>query len=250
MIADLQFFQEFISRIETIRNGGSAEPGWRVYANTGLRAYIDALRANFPSVLRLIGDPAFSQLAREYAMSMPTRDARLFLYGAELPTWLRQRYPDRHKIVLAATLDRYWTEIHSEVDAQPLTMPWIAAQGTHTIASLFLRTAPSTRWLACRDFPLWDWWQTLQPDPQMDLPPLGGANQCVLLTRPDDAIWAQALPYAGTVLLQACEDGLSLQQALLSASDSAPDTDLQQLLATLFDAGAFQHPNHYTPRAF
>jgi hypothetical protein len=69
----------------------------------------------------------------------------------------------------------------------------------------------------------------------------------VLLTRADDAVWAQALPPAGAALLQACDDGLPLQEAL-QATD-IPDTELQALLATLFDAGALQHPDQFTARA-
>jgi hypothetical protein len=243
-----RFFHQFIDTLEAMRDGGDAQPAWRVYANTGLLACVDALLANYPSVLRLLGEPACRQLAADYARAMPTRDARLFLYGADLPAWLRARDGADSTVALAATLDRYWTETHSEADAAPLTMNWIARQSPHALASLHLRPAPSTRWLAQEGVPLWDWWQGLR---QADGAPAphGTPDQAVLLTRPDDAVWAQALPLAGTILLQACADGLSLPQALQATGDGAPETDLQQLLTTLFDAGALQHPDQFTPRA-
>lgn len=245
-MSDARFFHRFIDTIEALRHGGDAAPAWRVYANTGLLACTDALRANYPSVLRLLGEPAFAQLAAGYVRARPARDARLFLYGTDLPAWLREREGADSTAALAATLDRYWTETHSEADAAPLAMDWIARQDAQTLAGLRLRPAPSTRWLAQAGLPLWDWWQALRR-PGDAATPSGATHQAVLLTRADDAVWAQALPQAGAVLLQGCDDGLPLQDAL-QATD-IPDTDLQALLATLFDAGALQHPDQFTARA-
>lgn len=241
-----RFHHRFIDTLETLRHGGEAAPAWRVYANTGLLACADALRANYPGVRRLLGEAAFESMAAGYARARPARDARLFLYGADLPAWLREQDGADSAAALAATLDRYWTETHSEADAAPLAMDWIARQSAPSLAGLRLRPAPSTRWLALAGVPLWDWWQALRhPDDATTTP--GGPHQAVLLTRADDAVWAQALPAAGAVLLQACEDGLPLQEALLATGE--PDTALQALLATLFDAGALQHPDQFTPRA-
>lgn len=245
---DMQFFHQFIEKLESVRHGGPATPAWRVYANTGLLACMDALKANYPSVQRLLGEAPFEHLAASYARATPARDARLFLYGGDLPAWLCAREGADSAAALVATLDRYWTETHSEADALPLTMDWIARQSARELATLRLRPAPSTRWLSRAGVPLWDKWHALR-HPHDAVAPRDRLHQAVLLSRPGDAVWTQALPLAGAVLLQACDDGLCLQQALLTAGASAPEIDLQQLLAMLFGAGALQHPDHFTPRA-
>lgn len=246
---DRQFHDQFMATLDAMRCGTVAEAAvWRVYANTGLLACIDALQANYPSVRRMLGDPAFGQLAAGYARECPAHDARLFLYGDGLPGWLRRRDGAVGPAALAATLDRYWTESHSEADAPPLSMDWIAQQIPQAFASLCLRPAPSTRWLALAGVPLWDWWHAWrQPDAPRRTS--GEADQAVLLTRPGDAVRAQAMPLGGAVLLQACEGGLTLPQALQAACGSAPEVEPQPLLATLFAAGAFQHPDQFTPRS-
>ncbi|MDM5179230.1 putative DNA-binding domain-containing protein [Massilia sp. DJPM01] len=247
-MSEIAYFHQFIEKLDSMRHGGGATPAWRVYANTGLLACIDALQANYPSVHRLLGEAPFEQLAASYVRAMPARDARLFLYGAGLPAWIRRRDGADSAVALVATLDRYWSETHSEADALPLTMDWIAQQSAQALAGMRLRPAPSTRWLGRAGVALWDQWQALRQAPDY-LGPRGQPNQAVLLSRPDDAVWAQALPLAGAVLLQACDDGLCLPQALLAAGASAPEIDLQQLLAMLFAAGALQHPDQFAPRA-
>lgn len=243
------FCASFMATLDAMRHGTvAAAPAWRVYANTGLLACIDALRANYPSVHRMLGDQAFGQLAGDYVRACPAHDARLFLYGGDLPAWLRRRDGAASPAALAATLDRYWTESHGEADAPPLSMDWIARQSPQAFASLCLRPAPSTRWLALADLALWDGWCAWrQPDaPQ---PPSNPADQAVLLTRPDDAVRTQAMPLGGAVFLQACEAGMTLPMALQAACDSTPQIEPQALLAALFAAGAFQHPDQFTPRS-
>ena len=117
-MSDAQFHDHFIATLDAMRQGAVAEAAaWRVYANTGLLACIDALRANYPGVQRVLGDQAFGQLAADYARACPAHDARLFLYGDDLPDWLRRRDGAASPAALAATLDRYWTEAHGAVDA-------------------------------------------------------------------------------------------------------------------------------------
>ncbi|MBU3740044.1 MAG: DUF2063 domain-containing protein, partial [Rhodoferax sp.] len=64
------------------------QPGLDVYRNTVAKASIDALAANFPVVLRLVGEPCFRDLAAAYLRARPPRDGRLLLYGQGLPDWV------------------------------------------------------------------------------------------------------------------------------------------------------------------
>jgi hypothetical protein len=247
-MTDSAFFQRFIAQIDALRQGGVApQPGWRVYANTGLLGCIDALQANYPSVYHLMGEQRFRAMAAHYVRASAAHDGRLFLYGQSLPAWLAEHDGADSASDVVAQLDRNWTEVHAEADAPLLDMAWLAQQSPATLAQLQLRPAPATRWQVHRGLPLWDWWQGLR-QPCDDAVLAGGGGHGVLWTRPGDAVLSQALPLPGAVLLDACDAGLTLPQALEAVTANLPDTDLQGLLADVFAAGAFQHPDQFTPK--
>lgn len=234
------FYRDFITQLDAIRSGAGSPtaPAWRIYANTGLRARLEALTANFPGLARLMGASRFADMAAHYVRAAPARDARLFLYGATLPAWLEAEAGERAEIV-AATLDRCWTETHAEADAPLLETAWIARQSTDTFERLCLQPAPATRWVGDATAPVWDRWQG---ERSAQLPLQRAAGQAILLTRPGDSVLVQQLSLAGASLLQACEAGLALPAALACAAASDPEADLQALLGMLFGAGAFQQP--------
>lgn len=244
-----RFHRRLLAQVDAMRDGEGVapSPAWQIYANTGMLACIDALAANYPSLVNLMGASQFADIAARFVRATPPDDARLFLYGATLPAWLHVDAGGPRAAIAAATLDRAWTEVHAEADAPMLDMAWIGQQGAGTFDVLCLQPAPATRWLADASTPLWDWWQALRA-PAPALQPGGG--QAVLLTRPADTVLVQQLPLAGAALLQACETGLSLPVALSRAAACDPTADLQALLGILFGAGAFQRPGQTTARAF
>ena len=73
--------------------GGFAVPAFAVYANTGLRACIDALLAAYPSVVHTLGEAAFQPLAAQFARACPPKDPRMFLYGKGFADHLRAVAP-------------------------------------------------------------------------------------------------------------------------------------------------------------
>jgi hypothetical protein len=61
----------------------------------------------------------------------------------------------------------------------------------------------------------------------------------VLLTRPAESVLATGLDRGGAAFLDACACGASIERAVGSALDAAPDTDIAALIAQLLQAGAF-----------
>jgi len=97
----------------------------RVYRNGFLKACIDALRANYPSVERLIGETRFPALARPFVEAHPPRLASLVEYGADFPQHIRAMR-DLHGLdwlASFAALDRAWTEVcfapDDDIEATP-----------------------------------------------------------------------------------------------------------------------------------
>lgn len=103
--------------------GGNADPArLRVYRNGFLKACIEALRAGYPSVERLVGEERFPALARSYVEAHPPRVAGLVEYGEDFPQFVEDAR-DIHRLdYLAsfATLDRAWSEVWFAEDPEPL----------------------------------------------------------------------------------------------------------------------------------
>ena len=91
----------------------------RVYRNGFLRSCVEALRAGYPSVDRLVGEKRFPALARPYVEAHPPRVASLVEYGEDFPRFVEDAR-DTHRLdYLAsfATLDRAWSEVWFAEDA-------------------------------------------------------------------------------------------------------------------------------------
>lgn len=242
------FHSCWLAAIEAWRSGELPEealpeafdPGFAVYANTGLQASIAALEANFPSVAHWLGEPWFRPLAAHFARLHPPSDARLILYGETFADFLRECEPDSDWPYLQhlARLDRMWTQAHVAADAVPLDFARWAAQDPGRLAAARLQLAPATQWHGDSTLPVWDLWSTARAaDIERSAVPWRG--QAVLITRPDDEVLCCEVDAAGCAFLQACAQGLPLADAAEVALQAAPEADLQVLLSTLFAQGAF-----------
>lgn len=100
---------------------GNADPArLRVYRNGFLKACIEALRANYPSVERVVGEERFPALARPYVDAHPPRTANLAEYGERFPKFVEDA-SDTHRLAYLAAfarLDRAWSEVFFAEDAQ------------------------------------------------------------------------------------------------------------------------------------
>lgn len=242
------FHSRWLAAIEAWRLGELPEealpeafdPGFAVYANTGLQASIAALEANFPSVARWLGEPWFRPLAGRFARLRPPTDARLMLYGETFVDFLRECELDSDWPYLQhlARVDRLWTQAHAAADAVPLNAARWVAQDPGTLAAARLHLAPSTHWHGDPALPLWDLWSTARAFDSARLA-VPWRGQAVLITRPDDEVLCCEVDAAGCAFLQACAQGLPLADAAEAALRAAPEADLQVLLSTLFAQGAF-----------
>ena len=90
----------------------------RVYRNGFLKACIDALRANYPSVEQVTGEERFAVLARPYVEANPPGTAGLVEYGEGFPQHVRATRNAHGLDWLAsfAALDRAWTEVYFAED--------------------------------------------------------------------------------------------------------------------------------------
>jgi Putative DNA-binding domain len=229
----------------------TTQAAFAVYRNTVMAGCIDALQANFPTVVRLVGGAWFRAAAARYVRLQPPRDGRLLAYGATFADFLVAFEPARDLPYLpgVARLDRAWIDVHCAADAPVVDPVWLTSFTPADLGALRLSPHPAAHWLlldAATVYPIWsrnridndnDNDTTTETSAAVDCPPEGA-----LLTRPADAVIWQPFDAAGGAFLDACASGAPLGEAAGAALERDASADIAGLLARLIAAGALTAP--------
>lgn len=217
---------------------GAGQAGLSVYRNTIVKGCVDALAANFPTVLSMVGEDWFRAAAALFAREAPPASAALLDYGETFPTWL-ERFPpadDTPYLAGIAHLDRLWTECLFAAEVQVLTAEVLAALTPETLAETNLPLHPSVRF-ASFEVGLPGLWIAAR-EGREDLE-LSDQAQTLLLVRQSGAVAARLMGAAEVAFLRACRDGLTPAQAAERVFEIDPAADLASLFATLISEGVF-----------
>ena len=217
---------------------GAGEAGLLVYRNTIAQGCVDALAANFPTVLSMVGEDWFRAAAALFAREAPPASAALLEYGEALPAWLDRFPPALELPYLAgiAHLDRLWTEALFAAEAPALSAETLAPLEPEVLARARLTLHPSVRfaafeaglpglWLAARDG-------------REDLS-LSETPETLLLVRRDGVVRSRLAGHAETAFLRACRDGHTLAEAADRTTGVDPGAPLAPLFAALIADGVF-----------
>lgn len=232
-------------RSQAMGSGLFSQPAFTVYRNTVMKGCVDALEANFPTVLRLVGERCFRGLALDYANWQPPEDARLLHYGRSFPDFLELADLAREVPYLAnvARLDRSWIECHVAADAGT-DAAFLAQLSPEEAGAVRVLAHPAARWCWFPQQPVFTIWsRNRMPDPPAD-GEIEWHGEGALLTRSHDAVLSRAATRIECIFLDACSrpDGASLADAAAAALAVEPDADLAALLAALLRAGALTFP--------
>lgn len=229
------------------RQGGplaalTAQPGFCVYRNTVMKGCVDALEANFPAVVRLVGRDWFRAAAAIHAAAEPPRDARLLFYGEGFAAFLEAFEPARALPYLpgVARLDRAWIEAHAAPDA-PIDLPCFAGLAPAALAAARIAPHPAARWHWCGAHPVFTIWQRNRAG-SGDAGGIAWRGEGALLTRPFGGVTWREASQAECAFLDACAGGAVLAQAAAAALRVQPGADLARLLAGLLGNGALLAP--------
>ena len=135
-----------------------------VYRNGFFRACVEALRANYPSVDRLVGEARFPALARPYVEARPPRSASLVEYGRGFARYIRDAR-DMHGLdwlASFAALDRAWTEVNFSEDCPGEVVPrGSIPSDAEALMNLRARLSPWVR-LVLADYRVLDVWSRVR----------------------------------------------------------------------------------------
>lgn len=213
---------------------GAGAVGLAVYRNTIAKGCVDALAANFPTVVSMVGEDWFRAAAAVFAREVPPAHAALLDYGEAFPAWLHGFPPAQDTPYLpgVAHLDRLRTESLFAPEAPSLTAARLAALAPEALAETRPRLHPSVRFAAF-DAGLPSLWAAAR-EGREDLA-LSETPEALLLVRTGGVVIHRVMDEAETEFLRACRDG----QTLTRAAERAGDTDVASLFARLIADGAF-----------
>jgi hypothetical protein len=220
--------------------------GLSVYRNTIACGCVDALAANFPTVLGLVGEDWFRAAAALFAREAPPTHAALLDYGEDFPAWLDRFPPARDLPYLAgvAHLDRLWIEALFEAEAPVLTASTLGALPPEVLAGARVTLHPAVRFAGFEAGLPSLWVAARQGSNALEL---SEAPEGLLLCRPGDAVSFRTIGTADLAFLTACRAGLPLAEAIGQAAEADPAADLQTLFATLIADGVFRSLDIGTP---
>lgn len=221
-----------------------AQPGFSIYRNTVLKACNDALAANYPAVLRLVGDEWFRAAAAVYARAHLPQQPMLLAYGAGFAQFLAVFEPAAALPYLpgVAQLDRLWSEAHFARDEAPLDTDWLAQQSPQQLGELRLLPHAAARWAWFGEMPIRTIWQRNRDAVGDNMADIDWRGEGALILRPLGAIETVPLGAAGCAFLDACARGEVLPAAVQAAADVEGSVDLAELTSTLFASGALAQP--------
>lgn len=211
-----------------------------VYRNNVMVGLVEALRANFPAVARLVGEPFFTVMARDFARAAPPAAPMMHDYGADFPAFVATFGPASGIGYLAdvARIERAVTEAYHAAEADALDPAALAAIPPHRAGELRPRVHPSLRVVRSRH-PALTIWRMNTGDGRPGPVDLGAGGEDALVVRPAAGVELRAMPPGGFEFVDALAMGSSLATAAAAALRADARFDLAGNLGELIAIGAF-----------
>ncbi|WP_296708653.1 DUF692 family multinuclear iron-containing protein [Rhodoblastus sp.] len=214
-----------------------AEARFAVYRNNTAVAEIGALKEQFPTVLQLVGDNAFSGLARAFARKIPPRSPILGDYGAEFPEFAaeflsEQEAEETPYLPDVARLDWACLRAQRAEEAEPCDVARLASLDPARIGVARARTHPALAVVAS------DWPLLALRDPEARAIDDWRA-ETILVLRPQAEARLIAISPGAAALLHACAKGATLAEAAEAGARAEDNFDFGATLVALTHAGAF-----------
>ncbi|MFZ4833692.1 putative DNA-binding domain-containing protein [Rouxiella sp. Mn2063] len=228
----------------------TSQPGFAVYRNTVIKSCVDALQANFPSVVSVVGETFFRAMATEYVRQTPPHSVELLRYGqghadnaknneGSFATFISEFPPAALVAYLVdiARVDSLWLEVFSaqEDSSLDLIAPGLTIE---ELAQMKLSPKAAVRWYWSDAWPIYSLWNFNRE--QISAPHnLRWQAEGILLYRYCDRVIWEPIGAGGCAFLEACQCGKTVEEASLSALVAEPLVDFSVLFTRLLQCKVF-----------
>jgi hypothetical protein len=208
-----------------------------VYRNNVIVGLIEALKAAYPVVRRLVGDAFFVAMARTHATQEPPVSPIMLDYGAGFPDFIAGFEPAATLPYLAdvARLERTWVEAYHAAEAIPLTRSAVARLARDHLPSCRLILHPAVRILRS-DYPIIEIWRTNLDGSGTEAISLDQAGDDVLISRPAAEVEIRRMPAGAAAFIRAVQAGKPVVDAMRQGIADNTQFDLANTLIGLIEA--------------
>jgi len=203
-----------------------------IHRNNFLIGLGEALKANFPVALQLLGREFFEQAARHFVLTHQPRRPCLFEYGAEFPDYLRN-LPVLNALPYVAEVAQFEFARIASYNAPAeryVTEETLARLSPDRLEALPVRRALHAQIVPVTApvLPLWTAHQ--RPDPDLSGIDMTARPHVLLVCRPDRTLVVQELDAAAAQFLSATRDETQLASAA-AQSGAQDDAALSRIIA-------------------
>ncbi len=214
-----------------------------IYRNNFLISLGEALKANFPVTLQLVGRDFFEQAAGRFVLANPPQHPCLFEYGAEFPDYLRD-LPELAVLPYVAEMACFEFARIAAYNAPAehyISADILAGLPPEQLEGLPIRRARHARIVQVGTpvLPLWKAHQNREPDLSgIDMTPRPHA---LLVCRPDRTLVVQQLDAPAARFLSAAEEETPLGIAAAQC-DAGNDAALGRIIALALELRLLARP--------
>lgn len=220
-------------------DGKASVKRFNVYRNNVTVGLVEALKAAFPAVCRIVGEAFFAAMARIYVARQPPESPVMLNYGATFPAFIDAFEPAQSVPYLGdvARLERAWVEAFHAAEAQPADLARLGAIDAARLPQVGFTLHPSVR-VVRSSFPVVELW-LMNIDGGLPAPiDMTRGGEHAIVVRPDADVEVRRVTSATATFVAALATGLTVAEAATLALNDDPAFDLANALAALFAMSA------------
>ncbi|PZU06434.1 MAG: DUF2063 domain-containing protein [Sphingomonas sp.] len=218
-------------------HGRPSAKRFAVYRNNVIVGLIEALKAAYPVVHRLVGSEFFTEMARLHAMAEPPVSPLMLDYGAGFPGFIASFEPAAMLPYLTdvARLERAWVEAYHAAEASPLAPYALGNVPPADVPTLRLLLHPSLR-IVRSGFPIMAIWHANVDRSFAGAIDLDDGGDDVLVARPEAEVELRRLPPGAVDFIQALQSDFPILDAAGEGLRANPHFDISSMLQGMIEA--------------
>lgn len=211
-----------------------------IYRNNVVAGLIEALKASFPVVCRIVGEEFFKAMARVHVVQHPPQSPVLLEYGGTFAAFVDGFGPASSLPYLGdvARIERAWLEAYHAPEARPVPVSTLVSISLEGPSSIGFHLHPSLR-LIRSEFPAFTIWSTNIEGRTPIAVDIEAGGENVLVSRPAACVEIRPVSDGGMNFIRSIADGKSVAEATTIARTIDCKFDPSAMLAAMIEAGYF-----------